>query len=103
MCHTLKIYERVICNRLRSIVSVSDDQCGFVEGKFTTDAIQSLRIMMEKHRDAQKDLHIVFIDLEKAFDRVPRDLIWQALRAQGVPEVYVKTIQDMYDGATTRI
>ena len=57
--------------------------------------------MMEKHRDAQKDLHLVFIDLEKAFDRVPRDLIWQALRAQGVPEVYVRTIQDMYDGATT--
>ena len=58
--------------------------------------------MMEKHRDAQKDLHLVF-DLEKAFNRVPRDLIWQALRAQGVPEVYVRTIQDMYDGATTRV
>ena len=56
---------------------------------------------MEKHRDAQEDLHLAFIDLEKV--RIPRDLIWQAVRAQEVPEIYVRTIQDLYDGATTRV
>ena len=103
MSHTMKILERVMCNRLRALVTVSDDQCGFVEGKSTTDAIQSLRIMMEKHRDARKDLHLVFIDLEKAFDRIPRDLIWCALRMQNVPEIYVQVIQDMYHNVRTKI
>ena len=56
---------------------------------------------MEKHRDARKDLFLVFIDLEKAFDRVPRELIWLALRAHDVPEVYVRMIMDMYDDART--
>ncbi|GAB0089080.1 hypothetical protein DMENIID0001_035590 [Sergentomyia squamirostris] len=101
--HTLKIYERVICNRLNKIVRLSDNQCGFVEGRSTSDAIQCLRTIMEKHRDAREDWHLVFIDFEKAFDRVPRDLIWVALRALEVPEAYVKMIMDMYDGAITKV
>ena len=46
---------------------------------------------------------MVFIDLEKAFDRVPRDLIWAALRAQKVPEIFVKLIMDMYENAQTKV
>ena len=64
--YTLKIYERVVNNRLKNIIRLHDNQCGFVEGKSTIDAIQCLRILMEKHRDARKDLFLVFIDLEKA-------------------------------------
>ena len=71
--------------------------------KSTTDAMQALRIIMEKYRDAQKDLHIVFLDLEKAFDHLPRDLIWLALRWHEVPEAYVKMFMNMYDNITTMI
>ena len=37
-----------------------------------------------------------FVDLEKVFNRIPRDLIWWCLRKKGVPEKYVKIVQDMY-------
>lgn len=79
------------------------NHCGFVPEKSTVDAIQALRILMEKHRDAKKNLHIVFIDFEKAFDRVPRSLIWAALRYYEVPEIYVRIIQDMFTDVTSRI
>lgn len=39
---------------------------------------------------------MVFIDLEKPFDLVPRELIWDSLRSQNVPEGYVRLIQDIY-------
>ena len=46
---------------------------------------------------------MVFIDLEKAYDRVPRDLIWWCLRKKGVTEGYVTIIQDMYKDCETLI
>ena len=105
LSHTMKIWERVINNRVLKIVlpKIHAHQCGFVPGRSTVDAIQAMRILVEKFRDAAKDLHIIFIDLEKAFDRIPRDLIWAALRSHGVPEQYVQIIMDMYKGVTTRI
>ena len=103
MSHTMKIYERVLNSRLRQIVTLDENQCGFVEGKSTLDAIQSLTIIIEKYRDSYRNLHMVFIDLEKAFDRVPRDLIWTSLRSQKVPEIYVKIIMDMYENASTMV
>ena len=51
---------------------------------------------MERHREAEKDLAMVFVDLEKAYDRVPRDELWWSLRRNGVPAVYVDIIMDIY-------
>ena len=46
---------------------------------------------------------IIFVDLEKAYDRVPRYIIWWALRKNFFGEQYIKVIQDMYDGCTTSV
>jgi hypothetical protein len=102
-CHTLKIFERIIAKRITEIVEIHEHQCGFVSGKSCPDAIQTLRVVIEKHRDNKKDLHLVFIDLEKAFDRVPRDIVWTALRWHGVPEQLVNVVKDMYERNTTSI
>ena len=47
---------------------------------------------------------MVFVDLEKAYDRVTRDLIWWALREKNIPKAYIITIiQDMYKATKTRV
>ena len=58
---------------------------------------------MGKHREKQKALHMVFVDLEKAYDRVPRQEAWRCVLEKGVPEKYVIIVQDMYGGARTRL
>ena len=50
-----------------------------------------------------KELHMVFLDLENAYDRVPRELILWCLRKKGVPEGYVMIIQDMYNDCETLV
>ena len=71
--HSMKLWERVVERRLRSELTFSEQQCGFMPGKSTTDALFALRVLMEKYRDGQKELHCVFVDLEKAYDKVPRE------------------------------
>ncbi|KAK3535747.1 hypothetical protein QTP70_021047 [Hemibagrus guttatus] len=69
--------------------------------KSTTDAIFALRILMEKYRHGQRELHCVFVDLEKAYDRVPREELWYCMRKSGVAEKYVSVVQDMYERSRT--
>ena len=74
--HVMKILERVIDGRVRRIVKVDDMQFGFMAGKGTTDAIFVVRQLQEKYLAKKKDLWMAFVDLEKAFDRVPREVVW---------------------------
>ena len=101
--HTMKLWERIVEKRLRSDLKFSNQQYGFMPGKSTTDALFALRVLMEKYREGQKELHCVFVDLEKAYDKVPREEVWYCMRKSGLAEKYVRIVQDMYDGSTTAV
>ena len=72
-------------------------------GRGTTNAIFILREISEKYREKGRDLHMVFIDLEKAYDRVPREELWRCLREKMVPEKYARLIKEMYRDVNTRV
>ena len=58
---------------------------------------------MEKYREGQKELHCVFVDLEKANDKVPREELWYCMRKSGLAGKYVRIVQDMYDDSITAV
>ena len=101
--HSMKLWERVVERRLRSELTFSEQQYGFMPGKSTTDALFALRVLMEKYREGQKELHCVFVDLEKAYDKVPREEVWYCMRKSGLAEKYVRIVQDMYDDSITAV
>ena len=68
---------------IRQLVSIYDSQFGFVPGRGTTDAIFVVRQLRE-YLAANKGLYMAFVDLEKAFDGVPRKVIRWVLRKLGV-------------------
>ncbi|KAK3569551.1 hypothetical protein QTP86_034820 [Hemibagrus guttatus] len=103
MSHTMKLWERVVEARLRKVVEICEQQYGFMPRKSTTDAIFALRILMEKYRDGQRELHCVFVDLEKAYDRVPREELWYCMRKSRVAEKYVRVVQDIYERSRTAV
>jgi len=59
---------------------------GFMKSKGTTDAIFTVRQMQENFRVKGKKLYFGLVDLEKASDRVPREVISWAMHKLGVEE-----------------
>ena len=98
---SMKVWERIIEARLRDIVEISKQQYRVLPGKGTTDAMFALKMLVEKYREGQRELHCVFVDLEKAYDRVPREELWHSMRTSGIMKKYVRVVQDMYEGSET--
>ena len=95
--------ERVFKKRLRTMVEIRVEQYRFLAGKGTTDAIFILRQLQEKYLENDKRLYLVFVDLEKVFDRLPRVLIESSLRRKRVVECYVKAVMKMYKEVLSQV
>ena len=101
--HTMKIVEKVLERRMRGVVEVDEMQFGFMPGKGTIDAVLILRRLQKEYLYKEKKLYMCFVDLEKAFDRVPRRVLEWTMRKRGIPEAMVRAVMSLYEGAKTRV
>ena len=101
--HMMEVYERIIDSRVREQVAVDEIQFGFMPGKGTTDATFILRQTQEKALEGNRELFIAFVDLEKAYDRVPREVIYWCLRKRGVSKKLGRVIKGLYQDSRTTV
>ena len=66
------------------------------------DAIFALRQLMEKDMEGRQKLHCVFVNLQKAYDRVPRAEVWNCTRPKKVSGKYIRVVQDMYKNSNVQ-
>ena len=71
-------------------------KCGFRPGRSTTDQIFTLKQIFEKSWEYGKDLFGCFVVLEKVYDGVPRDKLWEVLQEYGVNGQLLRTITSFY-------
>ena len=107
LSHTSKIYERVLEGRLRDIVEarLGEWQHGFRPGRGTLDLIFVLKILLEKSWEWDQPKYLGFIDLQKAFDRVPRERLWRVLQQQEyhIPMNLIEAIKSIYGDCRSRV
>ena len=85
--------------RLCRIVSVDEMQFGFIPEGGTINAVFIFRRMQQEYHAKEKKLYKCFVDLEKASDRVPRKVLEWAIRKKGIPDIMVRSVINVYEGA----
>ena len=80
----MKIVERVLERRIRELVNIDSMQFGFVIGRETPDTLFVVRRMQEECRNKKKKLYMCFVNIEKAFDRVPRKMMEWAMKEREI-------------------
>lgn len=100
-----KILAHIINKRLNDIAErfLPESQCGFRPNRGTIDAIFVVKQLQEKCLEQHHSLYMCFVDLEKAFDRVPRAALWTVLEKIGCPTKFVNIVRQFHDGMTARV
>ncbi|KAI3361467.1 hypothetical protein L3Q82_012954, partial [Scortum barcoo] len=91
-------HARVLERRIRPIVDprIQEEQCGFRPGCGTLDQLYTLRRVLEGLWEFAQPVHMCFVDLEKAFDRVPRGILWGVLHEYGVQGPLLRAVRSLY-------
>jgi exonuclease III len=93
-----KIVAKIVHQRLLPIAESLDheSQCGFRPGRGCNDAVFAVKLAMKKRREHSQETWILFLDLVKAFDRVPRELLWIVLERFGVPPKLINILKALH-------
>ena len=105
LSQVLKLLERVLDARIRRRVEGDfvEEQQRSRKGRGTADGMYVLRQMVEKRLEVQGSMVQGFVDLENAFDTVPREMVMATLRWMGVPEAEVRMVEGTYEKTTARV
>jgi hypothetical protein len=103
MSHTMKLWERIIEHRLRGVTNITENQFGFMPGRSDYGGDFFDKATYGEMKGQKKDMHMIFIDLEKAYDKVPSNVMWWGLQKHKVSSKYITLIKDMYDNVVTSV
>ncbi len=95
-----KVFAIILESRISQWAETNDlrakGQAGFRKDFRTTDNLFIFRTLTEQARFQKKKLYTCFVDLKKAFDTVPRDLLWQVLEGLGISGRILECLRSMY-------
>ena len=91
---------KILQARLQQYVNreLPDVQAGFRKGRGTRGQIASIRWIIKKAREFQKNIYFCFIDYAKAFDCVDHNKLWKILKEMGITGHLTCLLRNLYAG-----
>jgi hypothetical protein len=95
-----RLFGRIVRDLIETEHSLkeAEEQAGFRAGKSCNDNSFVLKQLIEKQLSilVGKEVHLLLIDLEKAFDNIPLIKLWKALEETGISFTLTKTLKELY-------
>jgi hypothetical protein len=80
-----------------------DEQSVFRANRGTIDSLFTTSISLQKRKEHNLQTWVLFVDLVKAFDTVPRDALFAVLRRYGLPNHFVNVIIRLHKNAKIKV
>ena len=74
----------------------AEEQAGLRAGRSCNDNAFVLKQLIEKQLSIRKEVYLLFIELEKAYDNIPLIKLWKALEETGISSTWSKTVKELY-------
>ena len=107
LSHAGKVLRKIVANRLSDYCEahgiLPDEQCGFRPEQSTVDILFVVRRLQDLARRRRIPLYMCFVDLQKAYGSVDRELLRKVLAQAGVPEEMVAVIRQFHDGMQAQV
>ena len=107
LSHPGKVLLKIVANRLshccEAVGILLDEQCCFRPERSTVDMLFVVHRLEELARQRRIPLYTCFVDLQKAYDSVDRELLWKVLARAGVPEEMIAVIRQFHDGMEAQV
>ena len=96
-----KVFASILNNRVRMVTEdkVMEEQAGFRRGRGCAEQIFVMRQLAEKMIEKDKRMYAVLVDLEKAYDKVCREELWETLQRYGVSGGLLRAIKSLYQAS----
>ena len=105
ICIIAKLYNRLILNRIRSVIDpkLRYNQNGFRPKRTTVAQVLALRRIIEGVKAKHLPAVLTFIDFSKAFDSIHRGKMIKILKAYGIPPTLLRAIEAMYTNTKAKV
>lgn len=101
-----KIFCKIIAKRLKACLEelIEEGQTAGIKNKSCTDNLDIIRTLVIKAQQSKKfKFALLSIDLEKAFDMVCHNRLWETLSKYEIPDQFVSCLKQLYRNAASKI
>lgn len=100
-----RVYGKILTKKIEGEYTnlEAEEQAGFRAGRSTVDHLFCITQIIEKKISYNQELHLLYVDLKKAYDNIPQNKLWEALELTNINNNLIKAIKNLYRDNTAKI